>query len=84
MTLPREVVPDRFHVISRRCMLRKFLLRPDAETNNAYIYCLGEAAQRFGIEVVLPTMMSNHDHVVVWFFAAPNPTRVSISGTAPR
>ena len=66
MTLPRDVVPDRFHVISRRCMLRKFLLRPDAETNNAYIYCLGEAAQRFGIEVVLPTMMSNHDHVVVY------------------
>ena len=66
MTLPREVVPDQFHVISRRCMLRKFLLRPDDDTNNAYIYCLGESAQRFGIDVLLPTAMSNHDHVVIY------------------
>jgi REP element-mobilizing transposase RayT len=66
MTLPREVRPGRFYMICRRCMLRKFLLRPDDATTNAFIYCLGEAAQRYGIEVILPCMMSNHHHLVIY------------------
>jgi len=47
MTAPRAVVPGRFLVVNRRCTQRQFLLRPDAETNNAWVYLLGEAAQRF-------------------------------------
>jgi REP element-mobilizing transposase RayT len=66
MTLPREVIPGRFYLVTRRCTQRQFLMRPDAETNNGFIYCLGEAAQRFGIEVLLPVAMSNHYHVVVY------------------
>lgn len=66
MTLPREVVPGRFYLVTRRCTQRQFLLRPDASTNNAFIYCLGEAAQRFGIDVLLVTAMSNHYHAVVY------------------
>jgi putative transposase len=60
MTLPREVVPGGFYLVTRRCTQRQFLLRPDDQTNNAFIYCLGEAAQRFGVDVVLATAMSNH------------------------
>jgi hypothetical protein len=66
MTLPREVIPGRFYLITRRCTQRQFLLRPDTETNNAFTYCLAEAAGRFGIEVVLPVAMSNHYHAVVF------------------
>ena len=62
MTLPRQVLPGRFYSLSRRCTQRQFLLRPDDETHNAFMYCLAEAAQRFGIEVILAQQMSNHHH----------------------
>lgn len=66
MTAPREILPGRFYMVTRRCTQRQFLLRPDRETNNAFLYCLTEAAQRFDIEVLLPSMMSNHHHTVVY------------------
>ena len=37
MTLPREVIPGRFYMVTRRCTQRLFLLRPDEETNNAFL-----------------------------------------------
>jgi putative transposase len=51
---------------TRRCTQRQFLLRPDDETNNAFIYCLAEAAQRFRIEILLTCAMSNHHHTVIY------------------
>ena len=66
MTLPREVIPGRFYMVTRRCTQRQLLLRPDPETNNAFIYCLADAAQRFGIDVLLPSAMSNHHHTVIY------------------
>lgn len=47
MSVPREVLPARFYMITRRCTQRQFLLRPDRETNNNFLYCLAEAAARF-------------------------------------
>jgi hypothetical protein len=55
-----------FYLLTRRCTQRQFLLRPDEVTNNAFAYCLGEAAQRFEIDIVLPTAMSNHHHTVLF------------------
>jgi hypothetical protein len=49
-------------MITRRCTQRQFLLRPDRETNNAFIYCLATAAKRHGIEVLFTIAMSNHHH----------------------
>jgi hypothetical protein len=49
-------------MITRRCTQRQFLMRPDRETNNAFIYCLAEAASRFGIQVLFTVAMSNHHH----------------------
>jgi REP-associated tyrosine transposase len=66
MTLPREVIPGRFYMVTRRCTQRQFLLRPDEDTNNAFLYCLTEAAQRFGVEVLLTCAMSNHHHTVIF------------------
>jgi len=37
-------------------------MRPDEETNNAFIYCLAEAASRFRIQVLFTVAMSNHRH----------------------
>jgi hypothetical protein len=42
------------------------LLRPDAATNNAFLYCLIDAASRCGVDVLLPCAMSNHYHVVIY------------------
>lgn len=39
-------------------------MRPDPETNNAFVYCLAEAAQRTGVDVVLAQMMSSHAHAI--------------------
>lgn len=47
---------------TRRCTQRQFLLRPDEETNNAFLYCIIEAALTFDIHLVLAQMMSNHKH----------------------
>ena len=66
MSLARDVVPSRFYLITRRCTQRQFLLRPDDDINNAFVYCLGEAAQRFGIDVLLTCAMSNHHHTVIY------------------
>lgn len=66
MCLARPVIPGRFVFITRSCTHRQFLLRPDEETNNAFTYLLGEAAQRFGLNVVLSQMMSNHHHTMLY------------------
>ncbi len=66
MTAPRPVFPGQFLIIQRRCTQRQFLLRPDDETNNAFTYLLAEAAQRFGIQIILPQMMSNHHHTAAY------------------
>jgi putative transposase len=49
-------------MITRRCTQRQFLMRPDRETNNAFIYCLAVAAEKFGIHVLFTAAMSNHHH----------------------
>ena len=66
MTAPRPVIPGRFLFITRSCTQRQFLLRPDEETNNAFTYCLAEAAQRCGLDVVLSQMESNNHHTAIY------------------
>lgn len=66
MTAPRPVFPGQFLIIQRRCTQRQLLLRPDEATNNAFTYLLAEASQRFGIDIILPQMMSNHHHTAAY------------------
>jgi len=42
------------------------LLRPDEETNNAFVYCLAVSSQRFGIDVLYTIAESNHHHTVIF------------------
>jgi hypothetical protein len=37
-------------------------MRPDEETNNAFIYCLAVASQRFDIQLIFTVAMGNHHH----------------------
>lgn len=66
MPKPRQVLPGRIYLITRRCAQRQFLLHPDEDTNNAFIYCLGEAAKRFEVDVLMTSAESNHHHTVVF------------------
>jgi putative transposase len=49
-------------MLTRRCTQRQYLLVPEKEINNAFLYCLIEAAQQFDIVLLLSQMMSNHHH----------------------
>jgi REP element-mobilizing transposase RayT len=62
MSLPREVVPGRDYMITRRCSERRFFLRPDPAANNAFIYCLALAVQRSKVEINFCEAMANHHH----------------------
>jgi putative transposase len=66
MSKPREILENQHYLISRRCTQRQCLLRPDSETNNAFIYCLAIAAERTTIEVVLTLAEANHHHTVIF------------------
>jgi hypothetical protein len=39
---------------------------PDPATNNAFLYCLIDAALRCEVDVLLPCVMSNHYHAVIF------------------
>jgi hypothetical protein len=62
MSKARPVLPEKTYMFTRRCTQKQFLMRPDEETNNAFIYCLAVAANRHGIEIVGTMAMSNHHH----------------------
>ena len=64
MAYPRCILPGKTWFLTRRCTQRQFLLRPGKRTNQAYLYCLAEAAERHGIVLVSAVAMSNHSHVV--------------------
>jgi hypothetical protein len=53
-------------MVTRACTQRQFLLRPDPETNNAFVYCLAVAAQRHKIDVMDFVQMSNHLHDAIY------------------
>jgi hypothetical protein len=53
-------------MITRRCTQRQFIMRPDRATNNAFIYCLAEAATRHRIRILFTVAMSNHHHTGIY------------------
>jgi len=53
-------------MVTRSCAHRQYLLRPDPETVNAFIYCLAVAAQRHEIDILDFIQMSNHLHDAIY------------------
>jgi putative transposase len=66
MSYPRQVLPGMTYMITRRCTQRQFLMRPDRETNNAFIYCLAHAASKFGVDVLFTIANTNHHHTGIY------------------
>ena len=67
MTRRRIIEPGTTWALSRRTTRRHFLLNPDQsrQLEQNYWYCLGLAAQRFGVVVHAGCLMSTHSHEVV-------------------
>lgn len=65
MTLPRQVLPNATYLVTRRCIGRRFLLRPDSRVNNIFVYCLALAVEKYGIQLHAACAMSNHYHLIV-------------------
>lgn len=65
VTLPRQILPGRSYLVTRRTTQRQFLLRPSRETNHNVRYCLALAAEQTGVILHAVCVMSNHWHGVV-------------------
>lgn len=66
MSMPRQIFREQFYLITRRCAQRQNLLRPDEETNNAFLYCLIVAAIRYKIDILNTLAEANHHHTVIY------------------
>ncbi len=65
MTAPRRVLPGTLYLLSRRCLERRFFLRPSKAVNAIFQYVLAAAAHRYGIVVHAYCVLSNHFHCVL-------------------
>ena len=65
MTLPRRVLPNTTYLVTRRCLGRRFLLRPDRALNRLFLYCLALGVRKYGVEVHGLCVMSNHYHLTM-------------------
>jgi putative transposase len=65
MSLARRILPGKTYHIVRRTTERMFFLKPCETTRFVILYCIAEAALRYGILVHAVCVMSNHIHMVV-------------------
>jgi hypothetical protein len=65
MTLPRLVLSGRTLLVTRRCFSRMFLLRPSAQVQAVFTYCLALAAEKYGIQVHAAIVLGNHWHAAL-------------------
>ncbi len=65
MTLPRLLKPDTTYLVTRRCLERRFRLRPEQAVNDLLDYLIGYAALQSGVEIVAMVAMSSHLHFVL-------------------
>jgi len=62
MTLPREILPGWTHLTTRRCLERRYLIRPDPPVTQAILYAYGYATSNFDVDLHAFMAMSNHHH----------------------
>ena len=61
----KPILPGSTYLITRRCVGRQFLLRPEPKLNAAVGYWLALCAQRTGVHLHAACVMSNHIHIVL-------------------
>lgn len=62
---PRQIIPRRTYLITRRTTHGTFLLRPSAEVRTCILYCLALAQRRAKVRIHAVIFLSNHYHIVV-------------------
>jgi putative transposase len=65
MALPRMLTPGATYLVTRRCLERRFRLRPEQAVNDLFDYLIGYAALQSGVEVVAFVALSSHWHAVI-------------------
>jgi putative transposase len=65
MTMPRQILPNKTYIISRRCTQRQFLLKPSPLLNAVFLYCLAVAAEKYQVLVHCIDVLSNHYHATI-------------------
>ena len=63
----RVVESHRYYLITNRCILGMFLMRPDDECRRILKGCLARAVDKYGVELVCFVFMSNHFHLIARF-----------------
>jgi putative transposase len=62
MTLVREVLPGWTYLMSRRCLERRCLIRPDRPVTQAILYAYGYATAQYEVDLHAFMALSNHHH----------------------
>lgn len=65
MTRPRRILPGSTYLITKKCMLDRFAIRPAGMVNHILLYCLLVAARKTGVVIHEFCFMSNHYHLLV-------------------
>ncbi|MFO0584057.1 MAG: hypothetical protein U0229_17425 [Anaeromyxobacter sp.] len=65
MTLPRQVLPGKTYLFTRRTLQRLFLLTPTPTVSGAFGYVLALVAEKYGIQIHAYCVLSNHYHLVL-------------------
>jgi len=65
MTKAKPVVPGTIYLLTRRCLGRCFFLAPSSAVNATFGFLMGEALEKYGIELLAAVQMPNHYHAVV-------------------
>jgi len=65
VTVPRQILKDACYLVTRRCLERRFFLRPSARTNAIFRYLLAVTSSRHGVRVHAFCVLSNHVHLLV-------------------
>jgi REP-associated tyrosine transposase len=65
MTAPRQILPGATYLLTRRCLERRFFLKPSPRTNATFRYLLAASAAKHGILLHAYCVLSNHVHLVL-------------------
>ena len=64
LSRPNYVVPGQTIFGDRRCLDRRFSLRPDAQMRRLFLYLIAVYAERHGILMHFLTLLSTHYHTI--------------------
>lgn len=64
--LPRMLKPGSTYLVTRRCLERRFRLRPERAVTDLLDYLIGYAALQAGVEIIAFVALSNHWHGVIF------------------